>query len=90
MGSLRRVSAEYGNKARKVSELIKILSAQPYKLKYGFLEFWIPTYLFIKRQDFALYDASKGAFIPNVNMEFSICYKSIRVTLRLKGLLLMV
>lgn len=58
------------NKARKVSELIKILSAQPYKIKQGFLEFWIPTYLFIKRQDFALYDASKGAFMPNVNMEF--------------------
>ena len=58
------------NKARKISELIKILSTQPYKLKQGFLEFWIPTYLFIKRQDFALYDASKGAFMPNVNMEF--------------------
>ena len=58
------------NKARKVSELIKILSSQPYKLKQGFLEFWIPTYLFIKRQDFALYDASKGAFMPYVNMEF--------------------
>ena len=58
------------NKARKVSELIKILSAQPYKLKQGFLDFWIPTYLFIKRQDFALYDASKGAYMPNVNMEF--------------------
>ncbi len=58
------------NKARKISELIKILSAQPYKIKQGFLEYWIPTYLFIKRQDFALYDASKGAFMPNVNMEF--------------------
>lgn len=58
------------NKARKISELIKILSAHPYKIKQGFLEFWIPTYLFIKRQDFALYDASKGAFMPNVNMEF--------------------
>ena len=58
------------NKARKISELIKILSAQPYKIKQGFLEFWIPTYLFIKRQDFALYDVSKGAFMPNVNMEF--------------------
>ena len=58
------------NKARKVSELIKLLSAQPYKLKQGFLDFWIPTYLFIKRQDFALYDASKGSFMPNVNMEF--------------------
>ncbi len=58
------------NKARKISELIKILSTQPYKLKQGFLDFWIPTYLFIKRQDFALYDASRGAFMPNVNMEF--------------------
>lgn len=58
------------NKARKISELIKILSAQPYKLKQGFLDYWIPTYLFIKRQDFALYDALKGAFMPNVNMEF--------------------
>lgn len=58
------------NKARKISELIKLLSVQPYKLKQGFLDFWIPTYLFIKRQDFALYDASKGAFMPNVNMEF--------------------
>ena len=58
------------NKARKISELIKILSAQPYKLKQGFIDFWIPTYLFIRRQDFALYDASKGAFMPEVNMEF--------------------
>lgn len=58
------------NKARRISDLIKILSAQPYKLKQGFIDFWIPTYLYIKRQDFALYDASKGAFMPNVNMEF--------------------
>lgn len=58
------------NKARKISELIKLLSSQPYKLKQGFLEFWIPTYLYLKRQDYALYDASRGAFIPNVNMEF--------------------
>ena len=58
------------NKARKISELIKMLSAQPYKLKQGFLDFWIPTYLYIRRQDFALYDASRGAYMPEVNMEF--------------------
>ena len=58
------------NKARKVSELIKILTSQPYKLKQGFLDFWIPTYLYIRRQDFALYDASKGSYMPEVNMEF--------------------
>lgn len=58
------------NKARKISELIKMLSAQPYKLKQGFLDFWIPTYLYLKRQDFALYDASRGAYMPEVNIEF--------------------
>lgn len=58
------------NKARKISELIKILSTQPYKIKQGFLDFWIPTYLFIKRQDYALYDASQKTFMPNVNIEF--------------------
>ena len=58
------------NKARKISELIKILSLQPYKIKQGVLEFWIPTYLFIKRQDFAMYDVSTGAYIPNVNVAF--------------------
>jgi hypothetical protein len=57
-------------KQRKISELIKILSNQPYKLKQGFLDFWIPTFLFIKRQDFALYDVNKGAYIPNVDMLF--------------------
>lgn len=55
---------------RKISELIKILSNQPFKLKQGFLDFWIPTFLFIKRQDFALYDANRGAYIPNVDMLF--------------------
>jgi len=58
------------SKPRKVSALIKLLSSQPYKLKQGFLDFWIPTYLFIRRQDFALYSVSRGAFMPEVNMEF--------------------
>lgn len=58
------------NKPRKISDLIKILSNQPYKLKQGLLDFWIPTYLFIRRQEYALYNASNGSFIPNVNMEF--------------------
>lgn len=56
-------------KARKISELIKKLSVKPYKLKQGFLDFWIPTYLYIKKQDYSLYGAN-GAYIPNINMEF--------------------
>ena len=58
------------NKTRKISEFIKILSSQPYKLKQGFIDFWVPTFLFIKRQDYALYHVSRNAFVPNVNMEF--------------------
>lgn len=58
------------SKPRRISELIKILSQQPYKMKQGFLDFWIPTFLFIKRQDFALSDANTGAYIPNMDMTF--------------------
>ena len=58
------------NKPKRISELIKLLSQKPYKLKQGFLDFWIPTYLFIKRQDFALHDISSGSYIPVVDMAF--------------------
>lgn len=58
------------NRTRRISELISTLLDKPYKVKQGLLDFWIPTYLFIRRQDFALYDATRGSFIPNVNMEF--------------------
>ena len=67
--SMRFLKSTVG-KQRKISELIKILISQPFKLKQGFLDFWIPTFLFIKRQDFALYDANRGAYIPNVDMLF--------------------
>lgn len=55
-------------KPRKLSELVKKLTAQPYKIKDGVLEFWLPTYLFIKRQDYSLY-GENGQYIPNFNIE---------------------
>ena len=57
------------NKARRISELLKILSSQPYKLKQGFLDFWIPTYFYMKRQDYSLYDVNTGGYIPEVDLE---------------------
>lgn len=57
------------SKPRKISELVKKLSSQPYKIKAGFLDFWIPTYLYMKRQDYSLY-GDNGAYIPEVNIEF--------------------
>lgn len=56
------------DKSRKLSELVKLLTNQPYKIKDGLLEFWLPTYLFIKRNDYSLY-GENGQFIPTFNME---------------------
>lgn len=62
---------------RKVSELVKILTSQPYKIKDGLLEFWLPTYLFIKRQDYSLY-GKNGQYIPNFNIElFDLMKKNL-------------
>ncbi|MEO7048152.1 MAG: hypothetical protein ABI091_22835 [Ferruginibacter sp.] len=40
---------------RSVSEFVEILSRKPFKLKQGFIDFWVPTFLFIKRDEFALF-----------------------------------
>ncbi|WP_083631382.1 hypothetical protein [Labilibacter marinus] len=49
---------------RFLSDLIKKLSERPLKLKQGFIEFWVPVYLIIKRRTFALYE--KDTFIPEI------------------------
>ncbi len=53
---------------RSLIELYETLSSKPYKLKQGFLDFWIPIFLFIKRDDYALYD--KDIFHPFLNIDF--------------------
>ena len=50
---------------RNLLDLWSTLSRPPYKLKLGLVDFWIPTYLFIRRGDFALYEGDK--FIPYIN-----------------------
>lgn len=50
---------------RNLRELIDILSTKPLKLKKGFIDFWLPIYLFAKREDFALFE--KDIYIPYVN-----------------------
>ncbi|MEO9475521.1 MAG: hypothetical protein ABJG41_08300 [Cyclobacteriaceae bacterium] len=45
---------------KKISELFDLLGQKPFKLTPGFLEFWIPTYLFIKRDEFALFTENEG------------------------------
>ncbi len=50
---------------RPLNHFFEQLGRKPFKLKQGFLEFWIPTFLFIKRDDFALF--GDQGYIPELN-----------------------
>ncbi len=52
---------------RNVFELIELLQERPFKLKQGFIDFWVPTFLFINRNDFALFN--NNSYIPNLSDE---------------------
>ena len=51
----------------KVSELAEMLIKRPFKLKQGLIDFWIPTFLFLKRDDFAIFN--DDSYIPNLSEE---------------------
>lgn len=51
----------------KISELSEMLSNRPFKLKQGLLDFWIPTFLFLKRDDFAIFN--DDGYIPTLSEE---------------------
>jgi len=51
----------------KVSVLSDVLNRRPFKLKQGFINFWIPNFLFLKRDDFAVF--GEDGYIPNLSEE---------------------
>lgn len=51
---------------RNIGELYEILKTKPFKLKKGFIEFWIPLFLIIKKEDYALFHETNG-FIPFIS-----------------------
>lgn len=53
---------------RKVSELYELLAAKPYKLKKGFIDFFIPVYMIVKEQDYALFYQDNN-FVPFLSMD---------------------
>ncbi|MES2517876.1 MAG: hypothetical protein V4585_07195 [Bacteroidota bacterium] len=55
------------NSSRKVSELMELLTKRPFKLKQGLIDFWVITYLFTKRNDFALF--GDGVYIPDISKD---------------------
>lgn len=68
---LWRVSEEFLESAKseqlKISELSELLRKRPFKLKQGLIDFWIPTFLFLKRDDFAVFGGE--SYIPNLSEE---------------------
>jgi hypothetical protein len=52
---------------RLVAEWVELLTKPPFKLKQGLIEFWVPTFLFIKRDDFALFE--EGRYVPDITAD---------------------
>lgn len=52
----------------RISDFMERLMRRPFKLKRGFVDFWVPTFLFVKRHEFALY-GEQGKYIPELRPE---------------------
>ena len=52
---------------RPVTDLISILKKPPFGLKNGFIELWVPIYLIIKENDYALFQ--EEAYIPELSYD---------------------
>ena len=48
---------------RSINDLYEILQTPPFKLKNGFIDFWIPVFLIIKQEDYAMFYYDE-TFIP--------------------------
>jgi len=55
-------STQFGK--RSLKDFSDMLLAKPYKCKQGLVDFWIPIFLIIKRDNFALFH--NGIFIPSL------------------------
>jgi hypothetical protein len=53
--------------SRKLTEFIDILKAKPFKLKQGFIDFWVPIFLIAKQKHIAFYEL--GTFIPEFSTD---------------------
>lgn len=50
---------------KNLIELYDLLSKKPFKLKQGFIDFYIPVFLFIHKDEFALFH--DNSYVPNIN-----------------------
>ncbi len=54
---------ESTHQKRTLSDFYQILEQPPFKLKRGFIDYWVPIFLIVKQQDYALFHSEQG-YIP--------------------------
>jgi len=58
---------------KSITDLIDILKCRPFKLKQGFVDFWIPLFLIAHKNEFALFQKDKVSgkltYVPYLNDE---------------------
>lgn len=65
------------DKPKRLTELVRILQTKPYKLKQGVIDFWLPIFLYVNQQDFALYNGN--FFVLKINKEvFELLQKRLK------------
>lgn len=64
--SIAFIESSKGEK-KSLTDFVAILSQKPFKLKQGFIDFWLPSFLFLRRDDFALY--VDHTFLPSFSDE---------------------
>ena len=52
---------------RKISDFVEPLTMRPFKLKQGLIDFWVSSFLFLKRDDYALF--GETGYIPYITDE---------------------
>ncbi len=55
------------NKERNLQEFIDVLLVKPFKLKQGFIDFWLPIFLLAKQDDFALFEGD--TYVPEITVD---------------------
>ena len=60
----RFLESSKGNE-RNLQEYIETLLSKPFKLKQGFIDFWVPIFLLLKADEYALFD--NNGYIPTLN-----------------------
>lgn len=70
---------------KPISLFYDLLKGTNFKLKQGFLDFWIPIYLIIKKEDYSLY-SSEGEYIPHLTADIMDLIHKSPNRFQIKGL----